>query len=434
MTIFEAADFLTGVFEAIMVFMLFETFCLKRDNIPSWIYGIGIFFLMILINISNGVFSYGILNAVGMSLSFFCMSFLYKGNIPLKAVISVLAFLLIVIVEIIVLFGISLIGNITVAEAVNNPSYRLFGIIVSKMLTFFIVNVISIKFKKRNFMLKTSYWILFLFMFATSIVTVFLIFKLSYNEGEAYMYNLSVLCSFGLLFSTFFSLYLYEHLAKQADIIRSQQQYEQDLKTQLKHLDEILITQNQIKKFKHDFTNYTIGLKAYLDKNDCTNALEYVNNLDNMFHSGNHSIETGNTALDAVLSTKKAIAESKNIDFTSKIQIPEHLAIDSIDMCVIFGNALDNAIEACEKNKNTDKKIDVTLICRDETVFCRIINTAPPRNRNIFMTTSKPDKKNHGFGLENIKTTLAKYDSEPIIEYTDTEFILKFVIFTKQTE
>ena len=62
------------------------------------------------------------------------------------------------------------------------------------------------------------------------------------------MYNAAILSSLGLLFSTFFALYLYEHLGRQAETIRNQQQYEQNLKMQLKNLDEILITQRQIKK------------------------------------------------------------------------------------------------------------------------------------------------------------------------------------------
>ena len=268
-------------------------------------------------------------------------------------------------------------------------------------------------------------------MFATSVVAVFLIFQLSFNINNTYMYNLSILCSFGLLFSTFFSLYLYEHLASQTQIIRNQQHYEQHLKTQLKHLDEILIAQNQIKQFKHDFINFKIGLEFYLKNNDCEGAKNYLNSLTRNFKSGDNVIETGNTALDAIISTKKAISENKGIEFVSKIQIPEKLSVDPIDMCVIFGNALDNAIEACERIHEGNKKIYLTIICQGEQVFCKIVNTAPKPEKKIFKT-SKADKSNHGFGLENIKMTLALYNSEPTIVQTENEFILKFVIFTRK--
>ena len=431
MTIYNVADMLTGLVEAIMAFLLFGTFCTKRDNLPKWTYYIGIIILTILINLSNAVFNNDIFNAVGMSAAFFIISFLYKGNIPVKIIISVLSFLLIVITEIIVLFGITLIYDITVAEAVNIPSYRLLGIIVSKILVLLIANIMRFKYKDRSFIFKPTYWLLFFLIFATSIVAVFLIFRLSFGIDNEFMYNLSVLCSFGLLFSTFFALYLYEHLAKQAEMIRNQEQYEQHLKMQLKHLDEILITQKQIKKFKHDFNNYTIGLQAYIDDHDFQGANEYINKLKETFAPGEDIVETGNTALDAILSTKIAIAKSKGIVVDTKIQIPEKLSVDPIDICIIFGNSLDNAIEACERTHLADKKISITILCKDEAVFCKIINPAP-KPKNSLLHTSKADKKNHGFGLENIRTALSKYNAVPGIERTDTEFVLKFVIFTEE--
>lgn len=431
MTIYNVADMLTGLVEAIMAFLLFGTFCTKRDNLPKWTYYIGIIILTILINLSNAVFNNDIFNAVGMSAAFFIISFLYKGNIPVKIIISVLSFLLIVITEIIVLFGITLIYDITVAEVVNIPSYRLLGIIVSKILVLLIANIIRFKYKDRSFIFKPTYWLLFFIIFATSIVAVFLIFRLSFGIDNEFMYNLSVLCSFGLLFSTFFALYLYEHLAKQAEMIRNQEQYEQHLKMQLKHLDEILITQKQIKKFKHDFNNYTIGLQAYIDDHDFQGTNEYINKLKETFALGEDIVETGNTALDAILSTKIAIAKSKGIVVDTKIQIPEKLSVDPIDICIIFGNSLDNAIEACERTHLTDKKISITILCKDEAVFCKIINPAP-KPKNSLLHTSKADKKNHGFGLENIRTALSKYNAVPGIERTDTEFVLKFVIFTEE--
>ena len=431
MTIYNVADILTGLFESIMMFSLYGTFCKKRDNITKWGYVIGVIVLAVLVNVSNLLLGYGILNAVGMTFSFFLMSFLFKGNIPIKIIISVMAFLLMVIAEIMVLFGVALVFNITVTEAVDIPEYRLLGIIASKMLAFLIINAIRFKYKDRSLVFKPAYWLLFFIIFSSSIVAEFLIFKLSYEVGDSYLYNLSIMCAFGLLFSTFFTFYLYEHLAKQAETIRNQEQYERHLKMQLKHLDDILITQKQLKKFKHDFNNFQIGLQAYLDNNDIVGASKYLKDLRDKSINGDGLIETGNTALDAILSTKIAIAKSKGIDVTTKIQIPEDIAIEPIDMCIIFGNALDNAIEACERSKINKRRISVTIICRDEAVLCKVVNTAS-KSETIALGTSKRDKRNHGFGLGNIKTALAKYNASPSIERTDEEFTLKFVIFTRQ--
>lgn len=161
MTIYTVVDILTGILGAIMMFMLLETFCVKRENVPMWGYGLGIVALAVLFNFSNQVFQSGILNAVFMSASIFGVSFLYKGQIKVKAVISVLGFLFLGVIEIIVLFTITLVLGITVTEAVDNPAYRLLGLIASKTITFAIVSIIRMKCKEHKIHMGSSYWALF---------------------------------------------------------------------------------------------------------------------------------------------------------------------------------------------------------------------------------------------------------------------------------
>lgn len=426
--IYIAVDLITGIIEAVIVYMLCGTFLHKRENIRPWGYGICVIITGALVFLSNRITNYGILNAAGMSLSFFALSATFKGKVTTKAVITLTSFLLLGIIEIIVLYVLILVFKIPADKVVNVPIYRLVGIICSKTITFIIADAIRLKYKKKKIFFETSYWALFLVMFSTTVVAVFLFFRLAYNITEDYLYNLAVLCSFGLLFSTFFAMYLYEHMAEQAEVIYNQQQYEQHLKEQIKHMDEILLAQKQLRKFRHDLSHYVIGLKAYIERKDFEQAKKYIEDISEKIDSFKTGINTGNVALDALLSTKKALAESKDILFNLKVQIPERLPIEPLDLCVIFGNALDNAIEACDKISEK-REIDVTIAMQNDFLFCKIINTA--QRGGTISKTSKADKNNHGFGLENIKTALAKYDSKPQIEYDDNKFTLKFVICVK---
>ena len=430
MTIYYFADALTVVVEAFMIFILLETFFTKRGSFPVWTYIAGIGILTILLGISNIIFNFSLLNACGMVLSVFLVSLMYKGSLTAKMIVSVLSILFIAVVEIIVMFFITLIFNITVEEAVHIQEYRLLGIIVSKVSALAVFNIIRVKLKGHGFDTGTSYWTLFFWLFANAIVAVFLLFKMSYELKTTSMNNLSIICSFGLLFSAVFALYLYEHLAKQAEMIRTHEQHEQYLKMQLKHLDEIVVQQAQLKRFKHDLPNQLIALRGYFDRGDCSGGRRHVDQLSEMFVEGSSSIDTGNVALDAIVSTKKAVAEKKNIEFTSQIQIPENIDIEPVDVCAIFGNALDNAIEACDQVTDKPKTITLTIICQDRTIFCKIANTVSHPNINI-SNTSKQVSSNHGWGLVNLKEALSNYNSEPVIEITENEFILKFVLFTK---
>ena len=150
------------------------------------------------------------------------------------------------------------------------------GIIISKAASLILANAIRLKYKKSTVYRSASYWLLFFMSFFTSTTTGFLLFNFAYNLNKTSLYVYAAICSLGMLISSFFSVYLYEHLSIQAETIRNQQQYEQHLKMQLKHFDEMLVAQKQLKKFKHDFKNYVIGLQAYIDENNVPGANDYL--------------------------------------------------------------------------------------------------------------------------------------------------------------
>ena len=428
MTIYSVAEAFTCFVEASMMLILCDIFCKRKENLQIWVYAAEVIAASVLIGISNNLFKYDFLNVLMMMAILFAMTFTYDGSIFHKAIVAILYYAIIAIVEVATMFAITVVFDISVAVAVDNPKYRLLGIVLSKIFSLIFANAIRLKCKNGTVYRNVSYWILFFMLFFTSGATMFLLFKLTYSLNKTNMYIFAAICSFCLLANTFFALYLYEHMAMQAEIIRVQQQYEQNLKMELRHFDEMAVAQRQLKKFKHDFKNYVIGLGAYIDQNNAPGASEYLDSMKEKFAPGNTIVETGNPALDAMLSTKKAVADSKNIDFNTRIQIPENLNINSADLCVIFGNALDNAIEACERTKRADAVIDVDIAYNANVLYCKIINTSPLPEENK-RKTSKTDKFNHGFGLENIKTALSKYRSEPAITHFGDKFTLSFIVF-----
>ena len=99
------ADFFTGIIEAMMMFMLYNTFCVKKDCIPNWVYNVGIIVLAIMINISNLLFGYDLLNFAVMILSCIAVSFLYDTNAAARVLLPFFNLSLFSILEIIVLWA-----------------------------------------------------------------------------------------------------------------------------------------------------------------------------------------------------------------------------------------------------------------------------------------------------------------------------------------
>lgn len=427
MSAYGFADLITPLVEAVMFFMLFEAFLTRRDKLKTWHYVLGVIVLAGMVSVCNRVFIYSLLNILGLVLSAFLFSFLYRGEFGFRLIASVSGILISGVLEIFVMYMITVIFDISVSEAVYDQEYRLLGIIASKISGLACCNAIRIKGSVKRLSQSSTYWCLFFLLFLSSLLTISLLFIMSYEINDERYNSVAVLCAVGLLFSTFFALYIFEKIVQQNEAMREKEHYEQDLKSQLKHLDDIVARQNELRRFKHDLANQFTVLRDYFERRDHESGVCYLDTLDQRFRIGAPVLDTGNSALDAIISTKQTLAESKGISFQMIVQIAEHFPIEPVDVCMIFGNALDNAIEACERLDDEEKHITLTLIQQEETLFCKIVNSAPVRHHQGFQT-SKSGKDDHGLGLLNIKDALARYDSEAVIEWENGVFSLSFLI------
>lgn len=417
------------IFESIIIFMLFDAYIDKTENVHTYKKIVSVGLLALLIIISNAVLKLGLVNLIFVVCSIFSIMYVHCKNIKINLILSIISVVILSISEIIVALLIVRLTGVSISQIEDMQSYYILGSILSKLIAFFVIKFFCVVHNKDNDLtIKTSYWILFLIMFITSGLSIFLIFRFQNESVIIELNTISVICSFGLLYTTYFALYLYENLSFKTKLEQRQEFFQKQIKSQAKHLDEILISQRQVKKVRHDLSNHSILLRKFLENKDYDSALRYLVKLDELAIVSSEEISTGNAALDAIINTKKNIAKNKNIKFIINIQIPENIFVDAIDICMIFGNALDNCIEACEKVKETERWISVSIVYDDDSLIAKISNSSV-KNKNQFLYTTKPDKSNHGFGIENIESALAKYKHISRFEEKESEFHLSFIIF-----
>ena len=429
MTIIDFAYSMTAPVEAVMFFFICDAFFEKRNSYASWQYIVGVAILAVFINGINTYCRFRLINAVGMIFAALVVSiYFYRVSILKRVVPLFICVALSGVIEILVLNVINFVFGLTTVQTLSVPVFLILGIIISKSLGLIICYAIRVKRRSNNYELGKNYWSLFTLLFASSILAVFLIFWILYDSNNTKYNSIVMICLIGLFSGNFLALYLYERSARQNQIIREQEKFEQQMESQLKHMDEIILKQNELRRVKHDMVNQLIAIKSYLDNADISGGQQYVAGITDQLQRLSPSVNTGNNALDAILSTKKSLAESKGIVFNNEIRIQERLPLDPKDLCIIFGNALDNAIEACDRlPENAEKLIDLLLVQDAHALFCVLSNTTPANNERTF-TTSKADKTNHGFGLQNIRDALANYGAEPVIEQEGETFSLSFNI------
>lgn len=186
-------------------------------------------------------------------------------------------------------------------------------------------------------------------------------------------------------------------------------EYQDDLLE--KHYEEVENMYRRMRGWRHDYHNHIQTMKAYLSMGQLDNLSQYFNELDQDLTTVDTVIKTGNVMIDAILNSKLSLAKDKDIRIEAKAIVPAKLQISEIDLSLIIGNLLDNAMEACMKMKDHEEKfIRVYIDVLKGQLYIYVMNSmgdSPKKIGKIYLTTK--DKKYHGLGLIRVDQVVERY-------------------------
>ena len=193
--------------------------------------------------------------------------------------------------------------------------------------------------------------------------------------------------------------------------------FEEKLDAQAEYYSKLALSNFELRRFRHDFNNMQIGLKRNIEENNIQEALVMLEEeRQNLYKATDQiiSYDTGNGIVDAILMDKQQKSAHKNISINFSGYVPSG-GLSSTDLCIIFGNTLDNAVEACERlPSDAQKTVTVSSQCSSGFAFITISNPVsddvPIKNGRI--ETTKEDSSLHGYGLYSLRQTVKKYDGE----------------------
>lgn len=184
--------------------------------------------------------------------------------------------------------------------------------------------------------------------------------------------------------------------------------YQSDLLN--RHIEEVEQMYRQVRGWRHDYRNHIQVMKAHLDAGRYEELDHYLQLLGENLTSVDTVIKTGNVMVDAILNSKLNLAASQEIAVNVKATVPPTLSVESIDICVILGNLMDNAIEACMRLPDSEKRfIRVYMGSHKGQFYISVTNAAAVLRRKGTSYLSTKSQSGHGFGLVRIDRVAAKY-------------------------
>lgn len=169
-----------------------------------------------------------------------------------------------------------------------------------------------------------------------------------------------------------------------------------------RHCSEVENMYRQVRGWRHDYHNHIQTMLALVDKPEQLRS--YLLALNEDLTTVDTVIKTGNVMLDAVLNSKLSLIKAKDITVNAKAVVPADLSVSDVDVCVIIGNLLDNAMEACEKQKEASQRfIRVFIGVLKKQLYISVMNSTGgevKKEGKLYLSTK--NSGNHGFGLMRV--------------------------------
>ncbi|WP_326910856.1 sensor histidine kinase [Sedimentibacter sp. MB31-C6] len=321
------------------------------------------------------------------------------------------------------LFIFSMIFNVSVDNMITTFGiYRIVSLVASKILLFYVSRIIlKLKINKYKYdKIHSTSWILTTLL---PLLTIFVMVTITETEvlNNDMRINVYLFLSIvGLILINIIFYYLFVKLGQEYEISTENELLKRNLMLQNKHSWEIKELYNEIQAMRHDMRNQIICILSYIQDENYEKGVQYINSIIKDINNTKKFIFTKNDMFNAIVNNKLSEANSNGIKTSYIINYELDNFMEERDINILFGNLLDNAIEACDKLKG-DKEISLLIDKKRDYILIKVKNTIDKSvlKDNPNLLTTKFNKSNHGMGLKSIKKIIKKYDG--IINYYEKD-------------
>jgi|GEM_PF-1633656 len=274
---------------------------------------------------------------------------------------------------------------------------------------------------------RSIYFIMALIIF---VLGCFIIFLYTLDASKKTMENIVMIIFLINTLMIIMILSIYEKIIDFLQDAARRQIQQQKYELTQSYYDELSEKSKQLSSLRHDFKNHLGVIAGRLEQKDYSNAFDYLAHITSQIQSAGDLVITNNTTVSAILQSKKSECERKGITFSYTASFEKIHKLSDIQLTIILGNILDNAIEALETDEILNKYITLSIsqINTYLAIQCENPYLIEPQEKNGYLLTTKEEKEFHGIGLKNIAEICDAHSGELHYSFENSVFTIRILL------
>lgn len=177
-----------------------------------------------------------------------------------------------------------------------------------------------------------------------------------------------------------------------------------------RHYGEVESMYRTMRGWRHDYHNHIQTLKAHMELKHYKEAEDYLVMLAEDLTTVDSVLKTGNVMVDAILNSKLALLREREIAVDVTAVVPDDVAISGVDLSVLIGNLLDNAMEACMQIEEKEERfVRIYIDILKKQLYISVTNSMKGAAKKHGPRYLSSKQGLHGFGLVRIDSIVTKY-------------------------
>ena len=424
---FYGIDLIGNIMEELIAISYFRSVSGKKLKSVTWLVFVCVFFALFRL-VPGILLGSTLVTIISAILCFLVISFSFEMSWLKRLIFTPLFYIVMVLSEMLVGLSMTSLTGIPIAEGQQMILFYAAGVLISRMLIFSLLKIIQ--FVVPSFGERSPGYLLFplLILPAATFAVASVLEKYSYVEGPTTRMYIAVGALILLAVSNVTLFFLFEHQQREEKDKNRTRLLHQQMQNQVAYYRELAERQKISNKTMHDLKNQMFALTEAM-KSAPDRAREIMDQISERIHSASPMAVTGNEAVDALIFTKRQQMEAEHIRFIQSVYV-SRTAFDPLDLCVLLGNLLDNAIEACRKVEEDKRRIELSMTQQGPCLSISVQNSAAGKVRMEGNTvhTTKEQKELHGFGLNSVREIAEKYSGSCTIQSTEDEFTVYIIL------